>query len=619
MPGKTLSHSALRAFIDFPEDSGGGQGRWRARFADPVAVLTAWHAGEVQAVLRQAQAHAEAGRWCLGAVAYEAAGGLDAALLTHPPAPGVPLARFAVFHQAQPWPRANVEPRSDGDHCTPWAFSMPREVYAKRVERARTAMADGECYQINLTGAMEAGFCGDVGQWMKRLQQEQPEAYLLWLDWSGWGEQQVLSASPELFFDWRPDADAGHLVCRPMKGTALRHADAARDAKARADLSASEKERAENVMIVDLLRSDMGRIAQAGSVRVERLFEVQALPTVWQMTSTITARTQPGIGLGELFGALFPCGSVTGAPKARAMHWIRELEDAPRGLYCGAVGVLRPGGAATFNVPIRTVFLERSEPEKSTPWSARYGVGSGITYYANAQAEWQELAAKSRLPERTAQRFDLLETLRLEDGRYWLLSAHLDRMQGSAAYFGFVFHRAELQVRLDALAASHAKGTHRVRLTLAAPGQIGLEAFALEATPEPVRFALAHQALDTQGGQREFVLHKTTRREHYDACLRAQPGLFDTLLVNERGELTEFTRGNVALKRDGRWLTPALRCGLLPGIYRGHLLEVGELTEAVLTPADLQRATEIAFFNSVRGWLRAVLAAPATIEACSTS
>lgn len=184
-----------------------------------------------------------------------------------------------------------------------------------------------------------------------------------------------------------------------MKGTAARHADAALDEQARRRLRESEKERAENVMIVDLLRNDLGRIAQPGSVRVPQLFELQALPTVWQMTSTVTARTRPGTGLGDVFGALFPCGSVTGAPKVRAMHWIRELEDGPRGIYCGASGVLRPGGAATFNVPIRTTTLERPAKDGKLSWSARYGLGSGVTFCANAQAEWQELAAKARLLE----------------------------------------------------------------------------------------------------------------------------------------------------------------------------------------------------------------------------
>jgi para-aminobenzoate synthetase/4-amino-4-deoxychorismate lyase len=595
----------LQAFIDFPEERPGAR-RWRARFSAPTEVLTAWHPHEVEAVLRQAQAHAEAGRWCLGAVAYEAAGFFDPALPTRPAETGWPLARFAVYEQSLPWPEdsGNTDPGT----CTPWRFSMEPGVYAERVARAQQAMAVGECYQVNLTGALRADFSGDLAPWMARLRAAQPGAYLLWLDW---GDQQVLSASPELFFDWQPAPQGGRLLCRPMKGTAPRHADAQRDEAARRHLRDCGKERAENVMIVDLLRNDLGRIAQPGSVRVERLFELQALPTVWQMTSSIAAQTRPGLGLADVFRALFPCGSVTGAPKASAMRWIRELEDGPRGVYCGAAGVLRPGGGATFSVPIRTVMAESVAGAPAARWSARYGVGSGLTAYADSQAEWRELRAKSRVLERSTRYFELLETLRLDDGRYWLLKEHLERIARSAAYFGFACDAAALNESLLSLAHSHAVGIWRVRLTLAPSGKAAVQADALAPTAEPVLFALADHGLDTKGADHEFVVHKTTRREHYDSRLLRQDGLFDTLLVNERGELTEFTRGNLALRLDGKWLTPALESGLLPGTLREALLAQGLLAQAVLTPADLQRAEEVVFFNSLRGWLAACLSGQA--------
>jgi para-aminobenzoate synthetase / 4-amino-4-deoxychorismate lyase len=589
----------LRAFIDFPEGED-APGRRRASFTDPLDVLTAWHTCEVEAVLRHAQAHAQAGRWCLGALAYEAAGAFDGSLPTHEPLAGWPLARFAVFEHALPWPE--IADGMEASQCTPWNFSMPREVYGQKLEQARAAMAAGECYQVNLAGTLTAEFSGDVAQWMARMQAGQPGGYLLWLDW---GEQQVLSASPELFFEWHPEPAGGRLVCKPMKGTAPRHADAALDSQAREELLQSGKERAENVMIVDLLRNDVGRIAQPGTVRVPQLFEPHALPTVWQMTSTVTARTRPEVGLPEIFGALFPCGSVTGAPKARAMHWIRRLEEAPRGIYCGAAGVLRPGGAATFNVPIRTTMLDRRVTDGKPSWSARYGVGSAVTFYANAQDEWQELAAKARVLERSTQAFDLLETLRLEDGGYWLLDEHLVRMARSASYFGFAWDGAEVRELLRTLAQRHPARIWRVRLTLPPSGRGDAQAFALAPSAEPLRFALATRPLDTRAAAQEFVVHKTTRRDHYESRMRPEAGLFDTLLVNERGELTEFTRGNVALRINGEWLTPALHCGLLPGTLRADLLGRGRIAEAVLTPADLERAQDVVFFNSVRGWLRA--------------
>jgi para-aminobenzoate synthetase / 4-amino-4-deoxychorismate lyase len=617
----------LRAFIDFPDPSpphaaGPQAARWQARFEDPLQVLTAWQLDEVSALLQQVQAQARAGRWCVGELCYEAAGAFDSTLVTQRPRPAWPLARFAVFDRmdAGPWPQQPSQPRpptpfvasQDAPRTTmgEWRLGKCYADYAESVQRARQAMLEGECYQVNLTEALNMDWpraeARDIAAWFERLRAAQPGGYQAWLDW---GEQQVLSLSPELFFDWRPDGAQGVLTCQPMKGTASRHADAQRDAQASADLRGSAKEQAENVMIVDLLRNDMGRVAEPGSVQVSGLFAVQALPTVWQMTSTVTARTRPGVGLPELFAALFPCGSVTGAPKARAMHWIRELEPKPRGVYCGAVGLVRPGGAATFNVPIRTVALERdrvaSERMAAPRWRARYGVGSAITFYAEPGAEWRELAAKTRFLQRAGSGFELLETLRLEDGVYWLLDRHLARMASSAAYFGFDWQPHEVLAALQAVVTGRARGVYRVRLTCSAAGQPAVQVFDLLPTSEPVLFNLSERPLESSGLEHEFVLHKTTRRQHYDTRLVAAPGVFDTLLHNERGELTEFTRGNVALRLGGRWLTPALHCGLLPGTYRAELLARGEIAEAVLTLTDLHQAQAIAFFNSLRGWLGA--------------
>jgi para-aminobenzoate synthetase/4-amino-4-deoxychorismate lyase len=588
----------MRAFVDFPAGPG-VHGALRACFEAPREVLVAWQPREVPEVLRQAEARAQAGAWCVGGLNYEAAAAFDSALQTHAPAPGWPLACFGVFDRPMPWAAPAPVLQAAG---APWQWSISREQYGQRVEPLRCAIAAGECYQVNLTAALQSEWEGDPDAWMVRLQAAQPGAYLLRLDW---GDRQVLSASPELFFDW--DADSGRLTCRPMKGTAARHVQPARDRQARDGLLDSPKERAENVMIVDLLRNDLGRIAVPGSVQVPRLFELEAWSTVWQMTSTVTGLTRPGCALADVFGALFPCGSVTGAPKVQAMQWIRELEDGPRGVYCGALGVLRPGGSATFNVPIRTLAFERAAlPGR---WRVRYGVGSAITWDSDAAAEWRELAAKSRVPERIVQAFELLETLRLQDGRYSLLAEHLDRMGHSAGCFGYPWDRGRIEAVLASTAREHPQGSWRVRLTLDARGRAQCGADALPATNEPVLFALSDQPLDTQGADAEFITHKTTRRGHYESRLRQAPGLFDTLLVNERGELTEFTRGNLALRREGRWLTPALHCGLLPGTMRQDLLARGVLAEAVLSPQDLRDAEEVAFFNSLRGWLAARQAA----------
>jgi para-aminobenzoate synthetase/4-amino-4-deoxychorismate lyase len=386
-----------------------------------------------------------------------------------------------------------------------------------------------------------------------------------------------------------------------MKGTAARGATPQDDAAQAAHLRNSPKERAENVMIVDLLRNDLSRIAQPHSVRVPRLFHTEALPTVWQMTSDVAATTRTGTRLQDVFAALFPCGSVTGAPKVQAMRTIAQLEDGPRGVYCGAVGLLRPaaGGGlhATFNVPIRTVELQGSE--------ARCGIGSGIVWGADANAEWREWAAKRAFVERASEPFDLLETLRLEDGAYRHLPEHLARMEQAAAHFGVPWDATAVHQCLQVLAGSHPQGAWRTRLLLCAAGTPRAEAFALAPTPEPVLLRLAQRPLAQAHG--EFVRHKTTRRAHYAAFAPQEPGLFDTVLWNEEGEITEGTFGNIAMLLDGRWVTPPLACGLLPGVGRAVALRDGRVIEAVVRLQDLPRVQGWAFINSLRGWLQARL------------
>jgi para-aminobenzoate synthetase/4-amino-4-deoxychorismate lyase len=402
--------------------------------------------------------------------------------------------------------------------------------------------------------------------------------------------------SPELFFDWRAD----RLLARPMKGTAPRGATPEDDAAQADALRTSAKERAENVMIVDLLRNDMSRIAQPFSVRVPRLFHAEALPSVWQMTSDVEARTRDGCSLADVFAALFPCGSVTGAPKVRAMQMIQALEPAARGVYCGALGVVRPsqgGCTATFNVPIRTVTLRGA--------ALRCPIGSGITAGATADGEWQEWQHKRAFVERASQPFELLETLALQEGRLRDASAHLARMAAAATHFGYPWQPSSVAQCLQALVQAHPRGLWRVRLLLDAQGRARAEAHGLPASPPRVQLQLAERPLAEAQG--EFVRFKTTRRAHYDAFTPTQAGVFDSLLWNTAGEITECTRGNVALLLDGRWVTPPLRCGLLGGIARAQALREGRLREAVVRMDELPGVTALAFLNSLRGWIAADL------------
>lgn len=365
-----------------------------------------------------------------------------------------------------------------------------------------------------------------------------------------------------------------------MKGTAATEAAAQ-------DLAHSEKERAENLMIVDLLRNDLARIAT--HIQVPDLFTVHTLSTLLQMTSTITGQVRDGLGLEAIFAALFPCGSITGAPKIASMRAIKALETTPRGPYCGAFGLVEPGGSATFSVGIRCVSVMGSQ--------ALCGIGSGITWDSTPTQEYAEGEIKRRFLWRATATFDLLETLKLEEGHYWLLTRHLARLQRSAAHFGFPYTRDSLNARLEALAQAYPQGAYRVRLLLSRNGEIKTEIFVLEPILAPLRVILAQNPIKND----EFLRYKTTHRAIYEPFLPANPHVFDTILYNEKGEVTEFTRGNIALQIEGQLVTPPEVCGLLPGTLREDMLEKHILKERVIRIEDLPRATAMYFLNAVRG------------------
>ncbi|MRR08977.1 bifunctional aminodeoxychorismate synthase component I/aminotransferase, partial [bacterium] len=329
-----------RAAIDFPAADGT---RLRREFATPRATWIATEPVQVVAVLRAAEAEARDGRWVVGFVAYEAATAFDTALPTLPADPSLPLAAFAAYDEAD-----ELTPASGDFSCGPWTLTSRRE-FDTAIAAIHRGISAGRHYQVNFTTGLEAPFHGHPRALFEALRRAQPDGYCAYLDGGDW---QLASVSPELFFDWTPE---GRLTTRPMKGTAPRGHDAAEDQQRADELRRSEKEQAENLMIVDLLRNDLSRVARLGSVSVPRLFDLEALPTAWQMTSTVSCETRADVDLVQVFAALFPCGSVTGAPKGTAMAAISELEARPRGAYCGAIGLIRPGGHATFNVAIRTV------------------------------------------------------------------------------------------------------------------------------------------------------------------------------------------------------------------------------------------------------------------------
>ena len=583
---------AETARIDFAQPLDAAAPRLRCAFGAPRQVLVAQQVDAVRAVLDAVHAAAQRGHWCVGYVRYEAAPAFDTALQTH--ATDGPLAWFAVHDAPQPWPAEAAQEAARVE----WHSGLERGTFDAALGRIQQAIGAGELYQVTYTAPLTGTLQGSAAALFVALQRAQPGGYAAHIDV---GDEQVLSVSPELFFDWQDAPGGGDILARPMKGTAARGATPEEDAAQAAHLRTAPKERAENVMIVDLLRNDLSRIALPHSVQVPALFATQALPTVWQMTSDVRARTRPGTTLTDVFAALFPCGSVTGAPKVRAMQMIHALEPAPRGVYCGAVGVVRPGEQggirATFNVPIRTVVLQGD--------LARCGIGSGITADAVADAEWNEWRHKRAFVERASMPFDLLETLALEEGRLRHVADHLARLQQAAAHFSIPWNAGAVHQCLQALADGHPQGLWRVRLLLGAAGQPRAEAFALQPTPEPVRLQLAGGPL--MEAHSEFVRFKTTRRAHYAAFAPATPGVFDTVLWNAAGEITESTFGNIAMLLDGRWVTPPLSCGLLPGVGRAVALRDGRVCEAVVRLQDLPRVQGWAFINSLRGWLQARL------------
>jgi para-aminobenzoate synthetase/4-amino-4-deoxychorismate lyase len=574
------------------DEAGGGWRRYRA----PLGVLSATRLGDVLPLLAEVRRQTLAGRVAVGWIAYEAAPAFDAALVVRPPG-AVPLAWFALFEageaSAAPLPAPGAAPFTPA-----WRGAPTRDAYRRAVERIHRHIAAGDTYQVNYTYRLRAGWRGDPEARFAALARAQRSRYAAFVDA---GRFAVLSASPELCFS----IDGDLVTCRPMKGTAPRGPTLVEDRLLAAGLRASEKERAENVMIVDMVRNDLGRIARVGSVRVPRLWETERYPTLWQMTSTVTAET--GAPLEQVLLALFPSASITGAPKVRTMQIIAEVEKTPRGVYTGCVGVLGPGRRGWMNVAIRTLVVDRERG------SAEYGTGSGIVWDAKAGAEFDECRTKTLVLGGVPPPFRLIETLAwTPGGGLLLLERHLRRIADSAEYFGFACDADAVRSRLAA-ATSGLKRAQRVRLLLderggveVAAAPLGLGKPALGHTPPrgsrpAVRVALARDPVDRLD---PFLCHKTTRRLVYERALASRPGFDDVILWNEQGEVTEATIANVVVRDAAGYWTPPIASGLLPGTFRAELLERGAVRERRIAVQELRAAREVWLVNSVRGWRR---------------
>jgi para-aminobenzoate synthetase / 4-amino-4-deoxychorismate lyase len=571
------------------------------RLAEPVGVIEARRPSEVAGAIDAAGSAASRGLWAAGFVAYEAAPGLDPELSVHVRAPDdpfaeLPLAWFALFERKEDMPPlepGRLDPSGSVD--SPWRPSVDRATYDAAVDRIRELIAAGHTYQVNHTIRLRALIQGDERGFYRDLCLAQRGGYAALLDL---GRFRVLSASPELFFR----IDGGRITTKPMKGTAPRGRWPAEDEEIAARLVASSKDRAENAMIVDLLRNDLGRICRTGSVEVERMLEAERFETVWQLTSTIEGDLRPEITLLDTFRALFPSGSVTGAPKVRTTRIIADLEDSARGPYCGAIGYLAPPGSgeprSNFNVAIRTVVLDTQTR------TAEYGVGGGITHDSSASGEYEEIVAKARVLTDVRPAFELFESLGHTPAEgYRHLDEHLERLAASARYFGFRF---ELEAAAAALKQAVVEVTQPsvVRLTLGRDGALSTDVVDLPPEEERVRVALDDEPVDPSD---LWLFHKTTRRAPYDRRRERRPDVDDVVLVNDRREVTESTIANLAVRLEGVWVTPPIDAGLLPGTYRAVLLREGRLIERSITAVELRGAGELALVSSVRGWRPAVI------------
>lgn len=628
-PGTVLLEGASSQQFDNDEES------WTRLFTAPLHVCAAWKPDEVPALFAEVERAVAAGQCAAGFFSYECGVAFEPKAKVHEAGkrPLTPLAWLGIYdrglvfdHESGEFQgelpeklkaalgrkdaQADTAPGQPSGLCAskveaPVAaeFALAEAEYARRIDTIHEWIRAGDVYQLNFTAPLRLEVAEAAAALYRRLRVRQPAQYGAFVHWQP--GRHILSFSPELFF--RIEGAAKRTECRriktrPMKGTAPRGRTTQEDREIAEWLRNDQKNRSENLMIVDLIRNDLGRVARFGTVRAENLFAVERLPTLWQMTSTVSAGLRDDAGFESVFRALFPSGSITGAPKVRAMQLIAELEDAPRHVYTGSIGFFSPQ-QSVFNVAIRTLELEGAR--------ATMGVGSGIVIDSEPSAEYCECLLKAEFLTRAARpqpgEFWLIETM-LWNGSYPLLELHLDRLADSAEYFDFICRRDEVKAALEAHARAFSDAApRRVRLLLGcdAAVQITDERLPAQALPDAIpRAGISATRTDPTG---TFLYHKTTHRPLYAAAFEAasRAGYADVLFFNLRGELTEGAISNVFIEQNGRWFTPPIACGLLPGVYRRHLFATRpEIEERVLTEDDLRAADAIYLANAVRGLRR---------------
>jgi len=548
-------------------------------FSHPYEILQTQNISEVRGILDQTENLVNVNNWhAAGFVSYEAAPAFDQAAQTLNSV-DFPLIWFGLY----PEPFVIELPKPQVNTITmDWKPDIDQASYNAAIERIRHAIAKGLTYQVNFTMRLKAEFDGNAWELFLQIARGQNK-YAAYLDI---GNQIICSASPELFFELNGD----ELTCRPMKGTAQRGKTTEEDTDQSKWLRASSKNQAENVMIVDMIRNDLGKIAGLGSVHVSDLFKIEKYPTLFQMTSTVKAKSkQP---LADIFSALFPCASITGAPKFSTMKIISELESSPRKIYTGSIGYIAPNRKAQFNVAIRTIVVNKEERK------AEYGVGGGIVWDSDNQEEYNEAILKAQiLSSNQVNDFSLFETiLWTPESGYFLLDRHIARLTDSADYFDFPFSKLNLEKLLGYISLNF-KTQKRVKVLLNSKGAVAHSAIDFRAEDRIYKVYLADSPVNINN---KFLYHKTTRREHY---LLPKESAADTLLYNENNELTEFAIGNLVVNMHNELFTPPISCGLLPGTFRADLLESGRIKERIIHKSELDICSSIYLINSLRKWM----------------
>ncbi|ORO54617.1 aminodeoxychorismate synthase, component I [Streptococcus oralis subsp. oralis] len=550
----------------------------RYTFTQPIKELKTRDLSEVADLLAQVESYQEQGYYVVGYISYEAALAFEKKLAVHKaPLLAEYLLYFTVHDRVETSPIPLTY--EEVDLPSKWQEETSAENYEKAIAQIHHHLRQGDTYQVNYTVQLKQDLSVDPFATYNRMVVEQEAGYNAYVEHD---EMAVISMSPELFFE----QNDRELMTRPMKGTTQRGVTDQEDLAQASWLEQDPKNRSENMMIVDLLRNDMNRISEVGSEHVERLCQVEQYSTVWQMTSTIKSQLRPDVDLVEIFRSLFPCGSITGAPKIATMEIIKNLEPQPRGVYCGTIGLLLPNGRRIFNVAIRTIQLHQGK--------AIYGVGGGITWDSTWESEYREVHQKAAVLYRKQARFQLITTGKISQKQLQFEDQHLERLTKASRYFSYPFDPEELRQKIEEeCQACDSHQDYRLRITLSKSGEMELSRQIL--SPLSPSFCKAKLCLQEADLQQAFTYFKTTHRPHLSL------GKQESIYHNAAGELLETSIGNLVLKIAGKLYTPPTSLGILPGIYRQHLLETGQVKEKIMTLEDLNQAEAIYGCNAVRG------------------